>query len=97
MASSEYGPDDLSLDLSTDEMVVHFNMFCSFRYRLVCRRDGTERNGTGRNGEGAKMPSDGNKEEEGDGEVIIFCSTDMERVVSEGRQNENSPKIRHVE
>ncbi|KAB2597511.1 S ribonuclease [Pyrus ussuriensis x Pyrus communis] len=43
-------------------------------------RDGTERNGAG-----AKMPSDGNKEEEeGDGEVIILW-------------NENSPKTRPVE
>ncbi|KAM2441700.1 hypothetical protein PS1_022876 [Malus domestica] len=31
------------------------------------------------------MPSDGNKEkEEGDGEVIILCSTDVERVVPGG-------------
>ena len=53
-------------------------------------RDGTEWDGTGRdrterNGAGAKMPSDGNKEEEeGDGEVIILCSTDVERVVPGG-------------
>ncbi|RXH96942.1 hypothetical protein DVH24_035610 [Malus domestica] len=51
------------------------------------RRDRTEWNGTrrdktGQNGEGAKMPSDGNKEEEErDAEVIILCSTDVERVV----------------
>jgi hypothetical protein len=33
----------------------------------------------GRNGEGANIPLDGNKEEEeGDGEVIILCSTDVE-------------------
>ncbi|RXI03622.1 hypothetical protein DVH24_004274 [Malus domestica] len=36
----------------------------------------------GRNGEGAKIPLDGNKKEEGDGEVIILCSTDVEQVVS---------------
>ncbi|KAM1235172.1 hypothetical protein ACFX2J_004675 [Malus domestica] len=30
------------------------------------------------------MPSDGNKEEEGDIEVIILCSTDVERVVLGG-------------
>ena len=47
--------------------------------------DGTGRDGTERNGAGAKMPSDGNKEEEeGDGEVIILCSTDVERVVPGG-------------
>ncbi|TQD76993.1 hypothetical protein C1H46_037439 [Malus baccata] len=40
--------------------------------------------GTGRNGEEAKMPLDGNKEEEGDGYVIILCSTDVERVVLGG-------------
>ncbi|KAM2565512.1 hypothetical protein TB1_008131 [Malus domestica] len=40
------------------------------------------RDRTGRNGEGAKMLSDGNnEEEEGDGEVIILCSTDVEQVV----------------
>ncbi|RXH69946.1 hypothetical protein DVH24_007202 [Malus domestica] len=44
-----------------------------------------QRDGTGRNGEGAKMPSDGNKEEEeGDGNVIILYSTDVERVVPGG-------------
>ncbi|RXH87967.1 hypothetical protein DVH24_037612 [Malus domestica] len=43
------------------------------------------RDRTGWNKEGAKMPLDGNKEdEEGDGEVIILCSTDMERVVPGG-------------
>ncbi|CAN6557930.1 unnamed protein product [Malus baccata var. baccata] len=43
------------------------------------------RDRTGRNGEGVKMPSDGNKEEEeGDREVIILCSTDVERVVPGG-------------
>ncbi|KAB2613107.1 S ribonuclease [Pyrus ussuriensis x Pyrus communis] len=43
-------------------------------------RDRTERNGAE-----AKMLSDGNKEEEeGDGEVIILCSTDVERVVPRG-------------
>ncbi|KAB2615547.1 S ribonuclease [Pyrus ussuriensis x Pyrus communis] len=48
-------------------------------------RDGTERDRTERNEAGAKMPSDGNKEEEeGDGEVIILCSTDVERVVPGG-------------
>ncbi|KAB2617007.1 S ribonuclease [Pyrus ussuriensis x Pyrus communis] len=53
-------------------------------------RDGTEWDGTGRdrmgrNGSGAKMPSDGNKEEEaGDGEVIPLCSTDVEQVVPGG-------------
>lgn len=53
-------------------------------------RDGTEWDRTRRdrkelNGAGAKMPSDGNKEEEeGDGEVIILCSTDVERVVPGG-------------
>ena len=47
--------------------------------------DGTGRDMTERNGAGAKMPSDGNKEEEeGDGEVIILCSTDVERVVPGG-------------
>ncbi|CAN6544789.1 unnamed protein product [Malus baccata var. baccata] len=65
--------------------------------------DGTERNGTGRdrtgrNREGAKMPSNGNrKEEEGDEEVIILCSTDVEQGVPGVRRNENSPKIRPVE
>ncbi|RXH79265.1 hypothetical protein DVH24_040412 [Malus domestica] len=55
-----------------------------------CPLHGTEWNGTGRdragrNGEGVKMHSDGNKEEEeGDGEVIILCSTDVERVVPGG-------------
>ncbi|RXH77196.1 hypothetical protein DVH24_023470 [Malus domestica] len=40
---------------------------------------------TGRNGERAKMPPDGNKEEEeGDGDVIILCSIDVERVVPGG-------------
>ncbi|RXI06585.1 hypothetical protein DVH24_025721 [Malus domestica] len=53
-------------------------------------RDGTKwdvtgRDRTGRNGEGAKMPSNGNKEkEEGDRDVIILCSTDVERVVPGG-------------
>ncbi|KAB2598163.1 S ribonuclease [Pyrus ussuriensis x Pyrus communis] len=57
---------------------------------IVWYVDGTGRNGTKwdrteRNGVGAKMPSDGNKEEEeGDGEVIILCSTDVERVVPGG-------------
>ncbi|RXH87672.1 hypothetical protein DVH24_034572 [Malus domestica] len=47
--------------------------------------DGTGRDRTGRNGKGAKMPSDGNKEEEeGDGEVIILCSTNVKRVVPWG-------------
>ncbi|KAB2601543.1 S ribonuclease [Pyrus ussuriensis x Pyrus communis] len=47
--------------------------------------DGTGRDGTERNRAGAKMPLDGNKEEEeGDGEVIILCSTDVERVVPGG-------------
>ncbi|RXI05327.1 hypothetical protein DVH24_006584 [Malus domestica] len=41
--------------------------------RLVCGQDGT-----GRNREGAKMPSDGNREEEeGDRDVIILCFTDV--------------------
>ncbi|RXH92254.1 hypothetical protein DVH24_033150 [Malus domestica] len=40
------------------------------------------RDRTGQNGERAKMPSDGNKEEEErDGDVIILCFTDVERVV----------------
>ncbi|KAM1003080.1 hypothetical protein ACFX2I_003456 [Malus domestica] len=40
---------------------------------------------TRQNEEGAKMFSDGNKEEkEGDGDVIILCSTGVERVVSGG-------------
>ncbi|RXH91033.1 hypothetical protein DVH24_020056 [Malus domestica] len=44
------------------------------------------------------MPSDGNKEEEeGDGNVIILCSTDVEQVVPRVRRNENSPKIHPVE
>ncbi|RXH84984.1 hypothetical protein DVH24_041752 [Malus domestica] len=48
-------------------------------------RDGTERNGTGQNEEGVKMPLDGNKEEEeGDGDIIILCSTNVEQVVPEG-------------
>ncbi|KAM1863289.1 hypothetical protein ACFX14_003658 [Malus domestica] len=62
---------------------------CSTRFRLTKR--GTERlipvgrDGMGWNGEGAKMPSDGNKEkEEGDIEVIILCSMDVERVVPRG-------------
>ncbi|RXH86964.1 hypothetical protein DVH24_022237 [Malus domestica] len=39
-----------------------------------------------RNREGIKMPSDGNKEEEeGDGEVIILCSTYVERVIPVGK------------
>ncbi|RXH86587.1 hypothetical protein DVH24_021860 [Malus domestica] len=46
-------------------------------------RDGTKRNEMGRNEEGSKMPLDGNKEE-GDGEVIILCSTDVERIVPRG-------------
>ncbi|KAM1708806.1 hypothetical protein TB2_001682 [Malus domestica] len=36
----------------------------------------------GRNGERAKMPSDGN--EEGDGNVIILCFTDVKQVVPGG-------------
>ncbi|KAB2618854.1 S ribonuclease [Pyrus ussuriensis x Pyrus communis] len=62
-------------------------------------RNGMGRDRMKRNGAGAKMPSDGNKEEEeGDGEVIILCSTDVERVVPGGvRWNENSPKTRPVE
>ncbi|RXH92442.1 hypothetical protein DVH24_033338 [Malus domestica] len=39
-------------------------------------------NGTGWNGEGANMPSDGNKEEEGDRDVIIvfhICGTSRSR------------------
>ncbi|RXH89102.1 hypothetical protein DVH24_006080 [Malus domestica] len=40
---------------------------------------------TGRNGDGVKMPLDGNKEEEEeDIDVIILCSTDVERVVPGG-------------
>ncbi|CAN6698545.1 unnamed protein product [Malus baccata var. baccata] len=56
-------------------------------YTRKTGRDGTEWDEMGRdkmrrNGEGVKMSSDGNKEEEeGDGEVIILCSTDVERVV----------------
>ncbi|KAM0977448.1 hypothetical protein TB2_019831 [Malus domestica] len=50
--------------------------------------DGTGRDKTGRNGERAKMPSDGNKEEEGDGDVIILCSTDVERVVPGGEAHQ---------
>ncbi|RXH95100.1 hypothetical protein DVH24_024784 [Malus domestica] len=43
----------------------------------------TGQNGT--DGEGAKMPSDGNnEEEEGDGEIIILCSIVVERVVPGG-------------
>ncbi|KAM1479925.1 hypothetical protein ACFX2I_027135 [Malus domestica] len=59
-------------------------------YTRKTGRDRTEWDEMGRdkmrrNGEGAKMPSDGNKEEEeGDGEVIILCSTDVERVVPGG-------------
>ncbi|RXI03792.1 hypothetical protein DVH24_038066 [Malus domestica] len=45
----------------------------------------TGRDKTRRNDEGVKMSSDENKEEEeGEGEVIILCSTDVERVVSGG-------------
>ncbi|KAM1233256.1 hypothetical protein ACFX2J_002980 [Malus domestica] len=41
---------------------------------------------TGWNEEGAKMSSDGNKEEEeGDEEVIILCSTDVEQVIPRGK------------
>ncbi|RXH69480.1 hypothetical protein DVH24_037264 [Malus domestica] len=40
---------------------------------------------TGWNEEGTKMPWDGNKEEkEGDEEVIILYSTDVEQVISGG-------------
>ncbi|KAB2602279.1 S ribonuclease [Pyrus ussuriensis x Pyrus communis] len=47
--------------------------------------DGTGRDRTERYGAGAKMLSDGNKEEEeGDREVIILCSTDVERLVPGG-------------
>ncbi|KAB2613009.1 S ribonuclease [Pyrus ussuriensis x Pyrus communis] len=47
-------------------------------------RDGTGQDETERNGAGAKMPSDGNKEEEeGDGEGV--------------RWNKNSPKTRPME
>ncbi|RXH85838.1 hypothetical protein DVH24_016891 [Malus domestica] len=47
----------------------------------VFRHDRTGRDGT----KGAKMPSDGNKEEKGDREVIILYSIDVvERVVPEG-------------
>ncbi|KAB2629084.1 S ribonuclease [Pyrus ussuriensis x Pyrus communis] len=57
---------------------------------MQTERDGTEwdrmgQDGTERNGVGAKMPLDGNKEEEeGDREIIILCSTDVERVVPGG-------------
>ncbi|RXI04165.1 hypothetical protein DVH24_038439 [Malus domestica] len=55
------------------------------------RWDETGRDKMGWNREEAKMPSDGNKEEEeGDGEIIILCSRRV-------RWNENSPKIRPVE
>ncbi|TQD75249.1 hypothetical protein C1H46_039212 [Malus baccata] len=60
----------------------------STRFRRPKR--GTERlvplgrDGTGWNGEGAKMPLDGNKEKEGDEDVIILCSMDVERVVPRG-------------
>ncbi|RXH72009.1 hypothetical protein DVH24_025510 [Malus domestica] len=53
-------------------------------------RDGTEHNGmgrdmTGRDGKGSKMSLDGNKEKEvEDGDVIILCSMDVERVVPGG-------------
>ncbi|RXH68202.1 hypothetical protein DVH24_028349 [Malus domestica] len=63
---------------------------------LKVSRDGTRRNEmgrdkTGRNGEGAKMLSDGNKEEEeGDGEM---WNESFQGV----RRNENSPKIRPME
>ncbi|TQD86395.1 hypothetical protein C1H46_028046 [Malus baccata] len=66
--------------------------------RVCSEGDGTGHDRTGQNGERARMPSDGNKEEEeGDGEVIILCSTDVERVVPGVRRDENSPKTRHVE
>ncbi|RXI08340.1 hypothetical protein DVH24_022484 [Malus domestica] len=52
-------------------------------FRLFGREKPVHKNGTGRKGGGAKMPSDENKEEEEeDGEVIILCSMDVERVVS---------------
>ncbi|RXH93620.1 hypothetical protein DVH24_014196 [Malus domestica] len=45
----------------------------------------TEWDDTGQNGEGAKMPLDGNnEEEERDEEVIILCSTNVERVIPGG-------------
>ncbi|RXH81144.1 hypothetical protein DVH24_005058 [Malus domestica] len=65
-------------------------------FDMQTRRDGKEWDGTGwdrtgQNGEEAKMLSDGNKkEEEGDGEVIILCSTDVERVVLERKFIQNS-------
>ncbi|RXH91567.1 hypothetical protein DVH24_020590 [Malus domestica] len=47
--------------------------------------DETEWDGTGRNGKGAKMLSNGKKEEEeGDREIIILCSMNVERVVPGG-------------
>ncbi|RXI05217.1 hypothetical protein DVH24_006474 [Malus domestica] len=47
----------------------------------------TGRDGTGCNGEGAKMLSDGNKEEEdGDGNVIILYSTDVKQVILGGEE-----------
>ncbi|RXH68977.1 hypothetical protein DVH24_031310 [Malus domestica] len=47
--------------------------------------DETGHDRTGRNREGAKIPSDGNKEEEeGDEDVIILCSMDVERVIPGG-------------
>ncbi|KAM1193705.1 hypothetical protein ACFX13_020956 [Malus domestica] len=52
---------------------------------MQTRRDGIGQDMTERNGEGAKMSSDGNKEEEeGDGNVIILCSMDVELVILGG-------------
>ncbi|RXH88299.1 hypothetical protein DVH24_042370 [Malus domestica] len=52
----------------------------------------------GRNEEGAKMSSDGNKEEEeGDEDVISLCSTDVEQVVPGDKAERNSLKIRPVD
>ena len=45
---------------------------------MQTRRDGIGRDMTERNGEGAKMSSDGNKEEEKEDEdVVILYSTDV--------------------
>ncbi|KAB2633787.1 protein argonaute 1-like [Pyrus ussuriensis x Pyrus communis] len=60
----------------------------SVSFGMLTGRDGMEwerMRQDGPNGARAKMPLDGNKEEEkGDGEVIILCSTDVERVVPGG-------------
>ncbi|RXH68732.1 hypothetical protein DVH24_031065 [Malus domestica] len=60
--------------------------------------DRTRTDKTGRNREEAKMPSDGNKEEEkGDRDAIILCSIDVERVVPGGEAKLGVPHTRWQE